>query len=278
MFYNDRKKKALKALKDAESTYQQIGKVANNEAISLYSLRKGCSVAINNVETYITLLANSPVNYKKDVEKVKVEIKDFNKAVQIENDFQKGTVKEASMIGVGALSGSAIATMGPTAAMTIATTYGTASTGTLIATLSGAAAENAALAWLGGGALAAGGGGMAAGEWFLTLAGPVGWGIAGTLALGGGILAIRNNKKTAEKTEAMLSEIKPKIADLERKLQKLRNLYIETEKLLPAIDTSIVCKNFPLNYSDFSDDQKLRLGALINSTKAMAELINRRIK
>ncbi len=37
--------------------------------------------------------------------------------------------------------------------------------------------KNAALAWLGGGALAAGGGGMAAGEAFLTLAGPVGWGI-----------------------------------------------------------------------------------------------------
>lgn len=33
--------------------------------------------------------------------------------------------------------------------------------------------------WLGGRALAAGGGGMAAGEAFLTLAGPVGWAIAG---------------------------------------------------------------------------------------------------
>lgn len=278
MFYNVRKKTALKALEKAESTYKQIGEIADHEAISLYSLRKGCSVAINNVETYISLLANSPVNYKKDVEKVKVEIKDFNMAVQIENDFQKGTIKEASMVGVGALSGTAIATMGPTAAMTIATTYGTASTGTLIATLSGAAAENAALAWLGGGALAAGGGGMAAGEWFLALAGPVGWGIAGALAAGGGLLAIRNNKKTAEKAEAMLNDIKPKIADLERKLQELRNLYKETNKLLPAIDTKVVCKDFPLNYAEFSDDQKLKLGALINSTKAMAELINRRIK
>lgn len=40
---------------------------------------------------------------------------------------------------------------------------GTASTGTAIGTLSGAAAESAALAWLGGGALAAGGGGIALG-------------------------------------------------------------------------------------------------------------------
>lgn len=40
----------------------------------------------------------------------------------------------------------------------------TASTGTAISTLSGAAATNATLAWLGGGSLAAGGGGMAAGS------------------------------------------------------------------------------------------------------------------
>ena len=48
---------------------------------------------------------------------------------------------------------------------------GTASTGTAIGTLSGAAATNATLAWFGGGALAAGGGGMAMG--MMTLGGLV---------------------------------------------------------------------------------------------------------
>jgi hypothetical protein len=43
----------------------------------------------------------------------------------------------------------------------------TASTGTAISTLSGAAATNATLAWLGGGSLAAGGGGMALGTMVL---------------------------------------------------------------------------------------------------------------
>ena len=41
--------------------------------------------------------------------------------------------------------------------------FGAASTGTAISTLSGAAATNATLAWLGGGSIAAGGGGVAAG-------------------------------------------------------------------------------------------------------------------
>jgi hypothetical protein len=45
----------------------------------------------------------------------------------------------------------------------VATAIGTASTGTAIGTLSGAAAESATMAWLGGGSLAAGGGGVALG-------------------------------------------------------------------------------------------------------------------
>ena len=49
-------------------------------------------------------------------------------------------------------------------AIGIATSIGTASTGTAIASLSGAAAENAILAWFGGGSIAAGGGGVALGS------------------------------------------------------------------------------------------------------------------
>ena len=54
---------------------------------------------------------------------------------------------------------------------TVVSFVGTASTGTAIASLSGAAATNATLAWFGGGAIAAGGGGMAAG--MMTLGGLV---------------------------------------------------------------------------------------------------------
>lgn len=49
-------------------------------------------------------------------------------------------------------------------AWALISTYGAASTGTAIASLSGVAATNATLAWLGGGSLAAGGGGIAAGS------------------------------------------------------------------------------------------------------------------
>lgn len=60
--------------------------------------------------------------------------------------------------GVSAGIGTAVGTWA------LISTYGAASTGTAIASLSGAAATNATLAWLGGGSLAAGGGGIAAGS------------------------------------------------------------------------------------------------------------------
>ncbi|MBE9170898.1 hypothetical protein IQ238_26425 [Pleurocapsales cyanobacterium LEGE 06147] len=78
---------------------------------------------------------------------------------------------------MSALKAEEFFTIGTTAAITgtvasqgvlaFAGLVGTASTGTAISTLSGAAATNATLAWLGGGSLAAGGGGMVIGSLIL---------------------------------------------------------------------------------------------------------------
>ena len=79
---------------------------------------------------------------------------------------------------------------------------GTASTGTAIATLSGAAAKSATLAWLGGGAIAAGGGGMALGTMVL------GGVVAGPALLVAGLFA----HSKAEKVE---TEVAEKIAEMD---------------------------------------------------------------
>ncbi|MTB87052.1 hypothetical protein H9L21_08205 [Aeromicrobium senzhongii] len=68
--------------------------------------------------------------------------------------------------GFGAM-GAAASAQG--AALWGVSSFATASTGTAISGLSGAAATNATLAWLGGGPIAAGGGGMAAGALVLNL-------------------------------------------------------------------------------------------------------------
>lgn len=81
---------------------------------------------------------------------------------------------------------------------------GTASTGTAIGTLSGVAATNATLAWLGGGSLAAGGFGVAGGTFILggIVAGPV-------LAAGGMMLA---SKAEAAKHDAYANYDKAQLA------------------------------------------------------------------
>ncbi|CAG7632899.1 hypothetical protein PAESOLCIP111_03426 [Paenibacillus solanacearum] len=88
-------------------------------------------------------------------------------------------------LGAGALAG--VASYGG------AMMFASASTGTAISALSGAAAANATLAWLGGGSLAAGGLGIAGGAAVLggIVAGPV-------LAIGGILMEAKSRKNLAE--------------------------------------------------------------------------------
>ncbi len=103
-------------------------------------------------------------------QKAKSKEYDFLKEIDISYDeiqeMKKVDMKASDALKVAAVGGgfAAIALAGTGPLVTSAVTaFATASTGTAISSLSGAAATNAVLAWLGGGSLAAGGGGMAAG-------------------------------------------------------------------------------------------------------------------
>ena len=74
---------------------------------------------------------------------------------------------EAGEIAISTAKGAVAGVSTALGAWALVGTLGTASTGTAISTLSGAAASNAILAWLGGGSIAAGGGGIAAGTMVL---------------------------------------------------------------------------------------------------------------
>ena len=81
-------------------------------------------------------------------------------------EWEKASVQATEVLG--GLTSSGVAGMSTAAGVYgLVGMLGTASTGTAIGTLSGAAAKSATLAWLGGGSLAAGGGGVAAGTMVL---------------------------------------------------------------------------------------------------------------
>lgn len=84
---------------------------------------------------------------------------------------------------IATAGGTAVGALTSVTAMGLVSTFATASTGTAISTLSGAAATNATLAWFGGGAIAAGGGGTALGATILT-----GGTAAVVIAAGAGIM------------------------------------------------------------------------------------------
>ncbi len=181
------------------------------------------------------------------------------------------------MRDTGAATGVAVASFTPTVAMWVATTFGTASTGTAISALSGAAASNAALAWLGGGALIQGGGGMAAGKALLALAGPVGWGITGMSVIAGLLLFWRKKKKIQENKKQEIERMFNCTVALKELKVAMETLGKETEELNSHLKKQLK-KVKPLqsgDYSAFSEDEKRMLGTIVNNTKTLSVLVSK---
>ena len=164
--------------------------------------------------------------------------------------------------------------------MWIATTFGTASTGTAISALSGAAAQSAALAWLGGGALTAGGGGMAAGHALLAMAGPVGWTIAGATLLASITLFTVNkfklNKQKKEEIEAVNNNTKDTRIISEKIQVLIDEVTVLREKLSELYGDSL--HEFGKDFLTIPEDRQMQLGVLVNNTKSLAASLGKGIE
>ncbi len=124
---------------------------------------------------------------------------------------------------------------------------GTASTGTAIGTLSGAAAKSATLAWLGGGSLAAGGGGVAAGTMVL------GGLVVGPALLVAGLFALSKAEKVETEVEQKIAEmdvaevqIEQQIATVKIVLRRVDELHEATDKVDRALQ-SLLDRGNPVN-------------------------------
>lgn len=283
MFNAKLRKNAIDNYNVAVERYEKVANDLGENTNVLYKKREKALILVKLIEERINQLANTPKEFKVTLQKIEIEVGNFKTKQQEIKKAEVEAKAAAGGSGAGAtLSalGVAVATMGPTAAMGIATTFGVASTGTAISTLSGAAATNAALAWLGGGALAAGGGGMSAGSAFLALAGPVGWTIAGVMlagSVGSGLFASNKNKETANK---LIVERE----NLEKIIRKFNTMNSEVKALVETTNTQItgVTKAekalIGSDYSQFSKEEKIQAGLLVNSILTLAQLINKELK
>lgn len=266
-------------LKESMTEYNDAYTLMNDKGVQLYVERTRAIDTVSFVETIVNSIANKPKSFDTDFEEIVINRKRFTESCEFAERELKDARNAATGAGAGLAAGASVAFMAPTAAMWIATTFGTASTGAAISTLSGAAANSAALAWLGGGALTAGGGGMAAGNALLALAGPIGWSIAGATLLSSILIfTTKKTKLNKQKNEEILA-LKDNIEAVREMDAKINAILVETEKIRRGLN-EMIAKTLPLydaDYATLSNEQKMQLGALVNNTKALSAMFTKTI-
>lgn len=154
---------------------------------------------------------------------------------------------------------------------------GTASTGAAISGLSGAAAINAALAWFGGGAVAAGGWGMAVGAWVL------GGIFVAPLLLTGGFLfdaqgdkALEQARETEQKAEETIGKINKALTFLQKLEQLTDKLLIELLKTQSLYEVKVTRLEKLIDRKDdytlFDEEEKLLLDNNIMLVKLLKDM------
>ena len=201
--------KTIKAVSD-NSKAGQINQIANqsieNARDELDRQRKEVGAALEALgKVKLTILEGNVTDFVTTFEKIKNI--DFQSSIGLEelknlridqNTFQE--LKELGSFALGVADGAAAGVAGgaltAVGAYGAAMTFASASTGTAISALSGAAATNATLAFFGGGSLASGGLGMAGGMYVL------GGLVAGPALM---VMGMITEAKSKEKLEKALS-------------------------------------------------------------------------
>ena len=212
---------AEERFKDAKERLEEERKRLNSELSEFAKFK--LSVFMTEINTLVSLVkkckdASSSFD-SEDLNFTKEEIaqleKNVSDSLEISSGLGKG-VASGTLIAAGAYGGVGM--------------LATASTGTAISSLSGVAATNATLAYLGGGSLAAGGGGMALGTAVLggMVAGPL-------VAVAGFVMDSKAEKNLTEAYEYE-SEIDIRIEKIDSSIEEYRFIYQYIDELMLVIN------------------------------------------
>lgn len=212
----------------------------------------------------------------------KIERKSKSKSIEVleevgitreQFDSFRAQVLEAKTVFSGA---SAAVGAGAAAGQTVLAgvgLFGVASTGTAIAGLSGAAAQSATLAWLGGGALAAGGGGMAVGAAVLggVVAGPAVFVMGFTLASQGekAQTQIRDYERKVNVACKECDTIVDLLGQAEARIGELRDVMTQLDSRLRAALAELDAET----WSEDSDSDIHRYQVMMTLARALGEVL-----
>lgn len=196
-------------MKDANDTMKSAQEKQENAVARFEDYNEKATLAMDKLGEQELGILVSFEHFSDLIERIqgRPEFKKYSKNGIDLPEYQAEELKKVSAgagVLLGGISGAVAGTAGGFAAAGATTSavmaLGVASTGTAISSLSGVAATNATLAALGGGALSAGGGGMALGSAVL------GGATLGVGLLVGGIIFNVTGSKLADKADAAYSQ------------------------------------------------------------------------
>lgn len=259
-------------MKEANDT-MKAARSKQKTAVDLFEKRKSETTELmDSIGKQELEILSSFDDFSDIIEKIqgRPDFKAYKKdGVNLPN-YELEELKEVSAgagVLLGGIGGATIGTAGGFAAAGATTSavvaLGTASTGTAISSLSGVAATNATLAALGGGSIAAGGGGMALGTAVL------GGATLGVGLLVGGIIFNVTGSKLSDKADEAYSQAKRTEKEVNKivgyfdeltsvaKLFKTSLTEIEKQyrKRLATLD-QVVNSSEKVQWSDFTDEEK----------------------
>lgn len=213
---NEARRTSCNSIKNLGKIKIDIYKISLKKFLRIYSKIQNVSF-VDNIE----------------LENFKPGKKDFNEFKQVSYE----TIDYIEKAGISGIAGGSLLAIGAYGGvMSGAGGLAMASTGTAIGSLSGAAATNATLAWLGGGSLASGGLGMAGG--MAVLGGLV---VGPALAIGGFALsrqaekelyAAKNNEDAALKYQTEIATVVLELNGIAEYAEQMINLLGELKKHL----------------------------------------------
>ena len=167
------------------------------------------------------------------LKKAKIRDRDLEQKLNISPQqlarWEDASVQAAEVLG-GLTSSGAAGVSTAAGVYGLVSTLGTASTGTAIGTLSGAAAKSATLAWLGGGSLSIGGGGVAAGTMVL------GGLVVGPALLVAGFFANSKAEKVETEVAENIAEMDIAEAQMEQQLAVVKIVLRRVDEVYEATD------------------------------------------
>ncbi len=259
--------------KDANDTVKYANSRHEKNVERFEATEKGTQEAMDNLGKLELTILNSFDTFSDTIERIKNRpyFKPYEKngvTLPTYDPEELHAVSVGAGVVLGGLSSAAAGTAGGFAAAgattALITTFGTASTGAAIFGLHGAAATNALLATLGGGALAAGGGGMALGKIVLGgLMGGAGLLVGGIIfGVSGALLSEKaeNAKKEMVKAEMKidmiceyLNNLKDSANQFAEALKRVNYKYNECYQIIAnAVHTDNRC-----DWYDFTNEERL---------------------